>query len=460
MQLSGARTRTLVCVAVGFGMLGAAPARAAQTIADDLVVLGSVCTGLDCTGTESFGYDTHRMRENNLRMHFDDTSVSAGFAANDWRFLFNDIGNAGGSYFALEDSTAGRIPFRVDAQAPTDSLRVASSGQVGIGTDAPAQQLHLKTGNTPTVRLQQDGLQGWSPYTWDLSGDETAFNVRDVTSDVSPFSIRAGAPSNSLVVASDGDVGVGVAAQAPLHVSRGDGSTRLLIEERDTTPAERVLAELRNTGPVALKLTNSKSAAASWLLRTGASDEFTIGPEGAGFKPLTLTPDGGVRAAGALEQSATSDVSENEQAVDGAAFMTALRGLSLNAREYAADPTDTVHLWPTGADFSAAFGLGTAQHVSPTDMAGVALVTIKALDSRISGLEAAGAVTGPKGDAGPAGPAGLAGTSGGSPDVSGLVAVNTQQNRSISKLARANKKLARANKKLLRRLIKLERKLR
>ena len=56
-----------------------------QQILDDLVVYGSLCTGLDCVNGEHFSFDTIRLKENNLRIHFQDTSNSASFPTNDWR---------------------------------------------------------------------------------------------------------------------------------------------------------------------------------------------------------------------------------------------------------------------------------------------------------------------------------------------------------------------------------------
>ena len=51
---------------------------------DDIIVQGSACIGLDCVNNESFGFDTIRLKENNTRIKFDDTSTSTGFPANDW----------------------------------------------------------------------------------------------------------------------------------------------------------------------------------------------------------------------------------------------------------------------------------------------------------------------------------------------------------------------------------------
>ena len=50
----------------------AAPALADQVILDDLIVDGSACIGFDCVNGESFGFDTLRLKENNLRIKFQD----------------------------------------------------------------------------------------------------------------------------------------------------------------------------------------------------------------------------------------------------------------------------------------------------------------------------------------------------------------------------------------------------
>src|SRR5215218_3902508 len=105
-------------------------------IADDLIVQGSACVGLDCVDGESFGFDTIRMKENNTRLQFDDTSVSAGFATNNWQIRANAQPSGGGSFLAFVDqgatgnSETGTIVFEVDAGAPANSLRVSSTGNI------------------------------------------------------------------------------------------------------------------------------------------------------------------------------------------------------------------------------------------------------------------------------------------------------------------------------------------
>lgn len=180
-----------------------------QVFTTDVIVQGSICVGFDCVSGESFGFDTHRLKENNLRLHFDDTSNSGSFPSNDWRIVINDSGNGGSNYFGVEDATAGTMPLRVEAGAPNHALVVEADGDVGIKTNNPVVDLHIVEGNTPTVRLEQDGSDGFTPQTWDLAGNETNFFIRDVNTGRLPFRIRPGAPNDALYVTANGNVSIG-----------------------------------------------------------------------------------------------------------------------------------------------------------------------------------------------------------------------------------------------------------
>ena len=57
----------LCCAAALLLAVGSAgPANADQVINDDLIVVGSECVGFDCASGEVFGFDTLRLKENNL----------------------------------------------------------------------------------------------------------------------------------------------------------------------------------------------------------------------------------------------------------------------------------------------------------------------------------------------------------------------------------------------------------
>ena len=158
-----------------------ATAQADQVILDDLIVDGSTCVGFDCVNGESFGFDTIRVKENNLRIKFQDTSNSASFPTNDWQLTANDTSNGGANKFSIDDIDNSRTPFTIEASAPSHSLYVDDGGRLGLGTNIPVVDAHIKSGNTPTVRLEQDGSSGFTAQTWDMAGNETNFFIRDAT---------------------------------------------------------------------------------------------------------------------------------------------------------------------------------------------------------------------------------------------------------------------------------------
>ncbi|GAB3510483.1 tail fiber domain-containing protein [Emticicia fontis] len=191
-----------------------------QVIADDLIVQGSECVGLDCVNNENFSFTTIRLKENNTRIGFDDTSASSGFAANDWEIEANESASGGTNSFAINDVTGAKTPFKIIAGAPTSSLFVASTGRIGLRTNTPVLDLHINTNNTPAIRIEQNSSGGFSAQTWDMAGNEANFFIRDVTSGSKlPFRIRPGAPTSSIDIAASGQVGINTASPiATLHV--------------------------------------------------------------------------------------------------------------------------------------------------------------------------------------------------------------------------------------------------
>ena len=185
-------------------------ANADQVILDDLIVDGSACVGFDCLNGESFGFDTIRIKENNLRIRGVDTSNSASFPSRDWQITFNDSANGGANKFSIDDIDGGRTPFTIEAGAPSHSLYVDDGGRLGLGTSTPVVDVHVKSGNTPTLRLEQDGSSGFTPQTWDVAGNEANFFIRDATNGSQlPFKIKPGAPSDAIFMAASGNVGLG-----------------------------------------------------------------------------------------------------------------------------------------------------------------------------------------------------------------------------------------------------------
>lgn len=83
--------------------------------------------------------------------------------------------NGGANWFGVEDIDAGTTPFTILASAPNASLYISSSGNIGLGTTTPLVELSIKSGDTPTVRLEQSTSSGFAEQAWDVGGNEATF---------------------------------------------------------------------------------------------------------------------------------------------------------------------------------------------------------------------------------------------------------------------------------------------
>lgn len=293
-----------------------------QLINDDLIVTGSVCVGFDCVNGEAFGFDTARLKENNTRLTFIDTSTGT-FAAGDWQLRANDSASGGANFMAIDwlgtAATSGdapqSTPFLIEGDAPSDSLRIDSSGRIGVGTPNPAVELHVRNGDSPTLRLEQDISSGFGAQTWDLAGNETNFFVRDSTNGSTlPFRVFPGSASSSLVIR-DSNVGVGTSSPAAkLHVSGGD-----------------------------------------------------------------------LRVDGTVYQLSSRAAKTDLTAMDAGRLLDLLSSLDLFNWRYQSTSSQGLHFGPTAEDFYALFGLGESdRHISVADMAGVALGAAQALQQELA----------------------------------------------------------------------------
>ncbi len=315
--------------------LSVAPSGADQRIADDLVVDGSACIGLDCVEGESFFFDTLRLKENNLRILFSDTSTSASFPSTDWQLTANESSNGGANAFFLENVSAGSQPWAVDAQADDNAFFLGGNG-AGFGTAVPVLDLHAASPNTPALRLEQNGLGAFTPQTWDVGGNEIYFFVRDVTNGSRlPLKILPGASTNALVVDTAGNLILG----------------------------------------------NDSNASSFRLVVRNIANDTDL---------LTLDNSGNLTASGMVSGSSSKKLKSDIHAVDNDALLQKLSQLDILEWQYSHDQSGARHMGAMAEDFHALFGLGSsAEFLAPSDMAGVALAAIRAQQDRIEALEAA-----------------------------------------------------------------------
>lgn len=350
---------------------------------DDLIVQGSACVGFDCSSSESFGFDTLRLKENNTRLQFNDTSSAGSFPTNNWQIRANSSANGGANFLAFVDqgangsSESGTIVFSVAAGAGANALHVDSAGDVGVGTATPALDLHVATGDTPGLRLEQDGSSGFTPQTWDVAGNESNFFVRDATGGSTlPFRIFPGSPSSSLVVR-DGDVGIGTSSpDGGLHVVRTGAGVQNMVR----------LDATGSGGRPRLIFTNPNG---TWFYETNG-DNFDIHRSGSGApEELQLQANGDLIIAGTLTELSSRTAKEGIVELDPADVLARVVELPVPSWTYIDDEERARHVGPMAEDFYQAFQLGEdASHISPSDKAGVALLAIQGLQQELTKRDA------------------------------------------------------------------------
>ncbi|WP_052700748.1 hypothetical protein [Methylocucumis oryzae] len=166
--------KTIIYTAFTLLIVNATQTLADVVTADDAIIQGRACIGVNCVNNEVFGIENIRLKQENNSIFADDTSDSS-YADNDWQLTFNDYTLGGANKFSVEDKTHLLTPFTITANAPTNSLFVSSSGNIGLGTSVPAQKLHILQGFEPTIRLEQDTSLGFYAQTWDIGGSDDYF---------------------------------------------------------------------------------------------------------------------------------------------------------------------------------------------------------------------------------------------------------------------------------------------
>jgi hypothetical protein len=310
-----------------------------QVITENLIVDGSLCVGTDCAAGLAFDYDTIVLKENSLRVLFDDTSTSSSsYPANDWRLVINDTNSGGDSYLGIQDVTGGSIPFRIEAGAPTDALTVTSSGDIEIGgKENPRLTFVYSSTDAPWSVWNEQGVlwilndfllrpglvlnsNNGVVSTWDSLRIEPTDISTETTAELEI--IRQGAarirledkrvPDNAWVLQNwYGELGITMAGTGNQELSLdGNGNMEILGSLRTSSigiglnPGAAPSAELEimKEGKTRIRLSDTSDGGASWVLRNNSGNlDFT--KAGTAKEELSLDGFGNMEILGSLKTS-------------------------------------------------------------------------------------------------------------------------------------------------------------
>lgn len=114
------------------------PALSDQVIHDDLIVTGNTCVGAACVDGEEFTFLGIKIKSDEPRILFDDTSSSAGtFPANNWMIGITDNGTSGTANFFINDA---------DTDSNVLVLQPGISGGVALGSGSDMESNAISIG--------------------------------------------------------------------------------------------------------------------------------------------------------------------------------------------------------------------------------------------------------------------------------------------------------------------------
>ena len=294
------------------------------------------------------------------------------------------------------NANTDRRPFTIETGTRTDALRLKGNN-IGMGTATPAEELHifspsffsfpvLLSGNA-AIRLESQNIfVGGGNGVWDINGGVGLFSVENAAGSKTPFKVSGGADTNSLFLGSGTKVGIGTTSPATtLHVRKTDA--KLTVEDTNNATASAKLIELKKAGIPAFTLTNSTNGS-SWDFTQRTNGNFTLSKAASGGFEMQITPTGDVLARGDVfargimltsSRAAKTDFSE----IKTSDVMKKLAQINVEEWRYKGADKKDRHISPMAEDFYSLFQLGPDnKHINPNDLASVAIIAAKALQSQ------------------------------------------------------------------------------
>lgn len=341
-------------------------------------------------------------------------SASGGTIDELWEFI-----NSNGNFFLCETGSGSGG----NCDNPTTFLQDVG-GAMGIGTQAPAVDVHIVGGNTE-LRLEDTGDNA----VWDLQTLFGEFAIEDGLSGNDVFTLEQGAPGFALLVDTSGEVGLGTSdPEDRLHLVHTDptirftetdgngsvfrlrvdtvsGNRRFVIQDGDSF--QPLLSVDQDTGRVGLGNASLAGAALDIAPREGDAHLRLTSTEGPGWtidgssRVMTVSRDGTaggefilrdrldahgptLAVAGSVVGTQCINTSSRQiktgfAAVDTAAVLAKVAELPITTWRYRHEAGGAKHVGPVAEDFQRLFGLGDGETISTVDATGVLMAAVQAL---------------------------------------------------------------------------------
>ncbi|HKI06418.1 MAG TPA: tail fiber domain-containing protein [Thermoanaerobaculia bacterium] len=290
--------------------------------------------------------------------------------------------------------------------------------------------------NSTRIKFEDTSAGSFPANDWQLTANDSAsggankFSIEDITGSKVPFTVTAGAATNSIFLDSTGRLGLrtstpvldvhintsntpamrmeqnssgGFTAQtwdvagneANFFVRDVTGGSRLPFRIRPGAPTSSVdisasgnvgvgtaspdaKLDIENSTSVEMRMTITNSNI--WRLINDFNG-FGITFVGSGLREFNIGGGGNVTISGTLTQGSSREIKDNFLSLDPKEVLSRVSALPLSQWSYKTDGPAVRHIGPMAEDFHQAFGLGTDdKHIAPSDQAGVALLAVQGLN--------------------------------------------------------------------------------
>ena len=319
--------------------------------------------------------------DSSMKFEMDATSLEIQGATN---LIIVDIGeNAPARSLVIEHN--GDVDI-----ANGDVFVDASTGRMGIDTNAPQEDIHIDNGSSPEVRFDSGTIEYDVGVQANGDGGDFAINIG---------SNNGGNPTGAVFNIEDASGYVGIWEKNPtavLDVKSPNGVAQIRIE--DTAGANNTVGTVINNinnGPASMRFHDTFNNE-TLIFRTtqsggiafdnpGTIGEIEFAVEKGGRAKFT----GDILVNGVVVHASSRTLKENFKPVDAQEALDKVNALEISQWNYIKTDDKVKHIGPIAEEFYEAFKLGeTRKGISSVDSAGVALLAIQALSQQLAEKDA------------------------------------------------------------------------